>query len=607
MKKIILVIWGILILAGLVWAANFYWQNLRGTGPALKKSSKDIVKIIEEADRAASSTNKTGLPLKLPPGFAISIFAQGLPGARVMTIDPDGRFLVSLTGSGKVVALPDEDVDGRADKIITVLEGLDRPHGLAFKCEGNAAARRCKLYVAESDQVATYDYREDTARATNKKKIINLPNGGNHYTRTIMFMPLPNEDKLLLSVGSSCNVCRETDKRRAKILAADADGTGLKVFAAGLRNSVFMAVHPKNGKIWATEMGRDFLGDDLPPDEINIIEEGRNYGFPVCYGKNIHDADFDKNAYVRTPCQLPAETPSYIDIPAHSAPLGLAFIPAAGWPPEYQHNLLVAYHGSWNRSAPTGYKIVRYKLDEAGNYLTDASGALLFDDFISGWLTPDGKEALGRPVDLLALPGGLLYVSDDKAGVIYRVAYQGGFKPLSDKSNLIVLSSPRPNQSVRSPLIIEGQARGSWFFEGVFPVKLFDQEGGFLSSGQAKAVGEWTTENFVPFWASLEFEPPASKGGILVLEKDNPSGLLAKADEIRLPLLFTSPKPASACVSGGCSGQICSDRASDGLISTCEYKAEYACYKNASCERQADGRCGWTETGELLNCLQQAK
>ena len=165
--------------------------------------------------------------------------------------------------------------------------------------------------------------------------------------------------------------------------------------------------------MWGTEMGRDLLGDDIPPDEINILEEGKNYGWPVCYGKNIHDGEFDKRVYFRNPCMEPFETSSFIDVPAHSAPLGLAFVPKdAGWPEGYEHDLLVSYHGSWNRSVPTGYKIVRHKFDAEGNY----EGV---EDFIYGWF--DGKNVYGRPVGLLFDKEGKLYISDDRAGVIYLV------------------------------------------------------------------------------------------------------------------------------------------------------------------------------------------
>jgi glucose/arabinose dehydrogenase len=395
-------------LLGFVFALNFYFRGLRGVGPALKAPSGDIA---EEIGSGQS-------PLQLPTGFSISIFAKDLPGPRVLAWGPDGYLIVSSPSSGKVFSLPDRNGDGKADENVVIAEGLNRPHGLATRC-----TERCELYIAETDQVAVYDYDAAAMRVVNKRKIIDLPAGGNHYSRTILFMPSPEDHRLLISVGSSCNVCNEADVRRAKVLVSNADGSDLKVFASGLRNSVFMAIHLVTGKIWATEMGRDLLGDDLPPDEINILEEGKFYGWPTCYGKNIHDDDFDKNVYFRNPCMEPFEIPSYIDIPAHSAPLGIAFIPEEGWPQEYWYHALVAYHGSWNRSVPTGYKIVRYKLDYNGNYIGE-------DDFITGWLK-DG-EASGRPVDILIQPGGILYISDDKAGVVYRVVYQ---RPDYSKAN----------------------------------------------------------------------------------------------------------------------------------------------------------------------------
>lgn len=376
----------LIVLVAILRIGFFYWKNLRGIGPALKKPPVDITKVL----------NTTGMPLKLPDGFSISIFAKDLEKPRVMAWDQAGNLLVSIPAQGRVVALPDKNSDGEADETINIAENLNKPHGLAFRCR-----EKCELYIAETDQVAVYEYDEKNLSATNKRKIIDLPGGGNHFTRTLLFMPSPNDDQLLISVGSTCNVCDEEDWRRAKILIANYDGSDLKEFATGLRNSVFMAIHPTTGKIWATEMGRDLIGDDLPPDEINIVEEGKNYGWPYCYGKKVHDEDFDKEANARGRCEN--TEPSFIDLPAHSAPLGLAF---------YDNDLLVAFHGSWNRSVPTGYKIIRYKLDAQGNY----EG---MEDFITGWLTKEG--AIGRPVDILIQPGGTMYISDDKAGVIYKV------------------------------------------------------------------------------------------------------------------------------------------------------------------------------------------
>ena len=413
MKRTFRYLFLLLLVSLLAYAGWFYWQNLRGTGPVISKP--------------ATNTDELLKNLKIESGFSISIFAKNLINPRAMIRDNSGNLLASLTSEGKVVVLPDKNNDGKADEEKIVAESLWNPHGLAFYCPP-AGGRRCSLYIAEENRVAVYDYDDKNLKALNKKKIIDLPTGGNHFTRTLLIIPSDEpggKERLLISIGSTCNVCIEENIDRGKIMVSDLDGSNLEVFAAGLRNSVFMTLHPITGHIWATEMGRDLLGDDLPPDEINIIQEGKDYGWPTCFGNNIHDTTFDKNTYVRNPCMEPFEMPSLIDIPAHSAPLGLGFIPesnppARGWPQQYWHNLFVAYHGSWNRTQPTGYKVVRYELDPSGDYEGNSPKV---HDFITGWFQ-DGK-AIGRPAGILVLDNGLMYISDDKAGVIYLVKYTG--------------------------------------------------------------------------------------------------------------------------------------------------------------------------------------
>lgn len=389
----------VVVVAGVVWAAPFAWRTLVGILPLLSRSHIQL---------EPGTENPTIIipALTIPGPFTIQVFAKDLGDPRVMVRDPAGKLVVSLPTEGKVVALPDVNADGVADNVIVVAEGLNKPHGIAFH-DG-------KIYIAETDQVAAYDYDEESFRASGKQKILDLPTDGynQHFTRTLHVQKEATGDRLLVSVGSSCNVCRENEPKRASILSVNFDGTNAATFAKGLRNSVFMAANPSTGALWATEMGRDLLGDDIPPDEINIIKEGKDYGWPICYGKNIHDTAFDKNTYIRAPCAEPYEQPSAIDIPAHSAPLGLAFVPEEGWPPEYQHNLFVAYHGSWNRSEPTGYKVVRYILGE--------DGALKgIEDFLTGFFKDD--EVLGRPADILVEPNGMMFVSDDRAGMIYAI------------------------------------------------------------------------------------------------------------------------------------------------------------------------------------------
>ena len=381
-----------------VWSWLFYRENLRGIGPAVFQASSDAATLISQGKS----------PLSYPGEFKLTVFAEGLPGCRVIAFDSRGTMLVSIPSAGKVVALPDGDGDGRADNIIDVISGLNRPHGLEFS---NDLSRR--LYIAETDQVTAYDYDPEKMQVSAGEKIADLPGGGGHFTRTILFMPPPDEDKLLISVGSSCNVCAEADWRRAKILVINKDGGQLQTFASGLRNSVFMRVHPETKEIWATEMGRDYLGDDLPPDEINKITHSNDYGWPSCYGKNIPDNEYLSADDISRACR--DKTPSFIDIQAHSAPLGLDFFPSSGWPERYRNTMLVAFHGSWNRTIPSGYKIILFRFNEQGKELDRR-------DFITGWLTDDKKSSIGRPVDIRIMPQGLIYISDDKAGVIYQLA-----------------------------------------------------------------------------------------------------------------------------------------------------------------------------------------
>lgn len=374
------------ILAALAAVGWFYYRNLRGIGPA----------VLPPAPGVRTATTTSALPLRAPPGVAITVFARDQGAPRVLRMDPEGTLVASIPSRGMVVALPDRDRDGRADNAVTILSGLNRPHGLAFNGSN--------LFVAETNAIVRYDYDATALTARNPKLIASLPTGGNHTTRTIGIGP---DRRLYVSIGSSCNVCVERDSRRAALYAMNLDGSNFKPFATGLRNTVFFSWHPGTGALFGTDMGRDLIGDNLPPDEINIIEAGRDYGWPYCYGANVRDRSFGPK---KRTCDT--QQPSTLDLPAHSAPLGLAFIPRDGWPERYQGGLLVAYHGSWNRSVPTGYKIVLIT--------DDPLGVRGIEDFITGWLAPDGA-ALGRPVDILALQGGVLYVSDDKAGVIYKV------------------------------------------------------------------------------------------------------------------------------------------------------------------------------------------
>jgi len=348
--------------------------------------------------------------LKVPPGFHISVFAEDVDHARMMILTPAGVLLVSESGEGKVVALPDPKHAGKAERVVTVLDGLNEPHGLAFY-EG-------KLYVAENDKVRRYDWDEANLRATNPAKLTDLPTGGGHSTRSLLF----HGGKMYVSAGSSCNVCIEKDPRRAAVMEFNPDGSGLKIFAKGLRNAVGLAVNPKTDTVWVTVNGRDWLGDDQPPETIydlgkdDLGKDAVDAGWPYCYGDRVPDSNFTKAGDDR--CQHVIEPK--VQMQAHSAPLGLAFYEGTEFPAEYRNNIFVAFHGSWNRSIPTGYKVVRVKLDDKGQ---PQGGA---EDFITGWLAPGEKQKgrwMGRPVGIVFGSDGAMYLSDDAGGVIYRVTY----------------------------------------------------------------------------------------------------------------------------------------------------------------------------------------
>jgi glucose/arabinose dehydrogenase len=350
---------------------------------------------------AAPATDQAAV--RLPPGFAIGLFARDLGHARFLTLDPRGTLLVSVPRSGRVLALPDDDRDGRADRTIMVAEGLELPHGIAF--------HRDALYVAETGRVVRLRYDPATRRATGPPEVVvrNLPARGAHWTRTIAIAP---DGRIYVSVGSSCNDCEERDGRRAAITRYEADGSGETRFATGLRNAVGLAFRPGTAELWASVNNRDFLGDDRPAEYFTRVEPGAFYGWPYCHWDIDGTLAPDPDLGSAERCQKVAR-PSLL-YQAHSAPLGMTFYTGRQFPTEYRGNLFVALHGSWNRTTPTGYKVVRVRLD---------GGAPRAEDFATGWL--DGRRAWGRPVDVATGADGSLFVSDDAQGVVYRITYTG--------------------------------------------------------------------------------------------------------------------------------------------------------------------------------------
>lgn len=377
---------GLIIGAGLAYGAWFIWGNYRGVGPVIKKPPVDISEVI----------NTTGMPLSLPAGFSISIFADELPGARVVRFDRNGELWVSQTNQGRLTSIKMDS--GREASRVVRFADLDKPHGFVFDFSNPDV-----IYIAEEGRVV----RSSLTNPSKRETLMTMSMDGGHFTRTLGFGP---DGKIYVTIGSSCNICREDNTKRASMWVMDRDGKNQRRFATGLRNTVFFTW--RGNEIWGTEMGRDLLGDNTPPDEINIIKDGEDYGWPFCYGQRIQDKKFDSSSTAAQHCR--SSDSSTINLPAHSAPLGLAFIPDyTSWPEDYRGNLIVAYHGSWNRSVPTGYKLVRFPFQNGNPQPAQ--------DFISGWLVKAG--AIGRPVDVVFYQDAL-YVSDDKAGVIYKIEYQ---------------------------------------------------------------------------------------------------------------------------------------------------------------------------------------
>jgi glucose/arabinose dehydrogenase len=352
----------------------------------------------------ARPTRVVALPeaITLPPGFGISVFADGLRGPRMMALGPDGAIYVAERGRNRIVRLPDRNGDGIADSIEAVSPQLNAPSSIAFYDDGS-------LYVGETTRILRLS-EPDADGVWQKVEVVidGLPADGEHTTRTVLFSP--DWQWLYVSVGSSCNVCIEQDPRRAAILRYTPGGSDEIIFATGLRNAVGMTFRPGTDELWATDNGRDYMGDNLPPDTVYLVHQGDDAGWPRCHAGQIVDPDFG------APGACDGVLKPKIDLQAHSAPLGLTFYAGQQFPQEYQGVLFIAFHGSWNRTVPTGYKVVRVPMQGS------TPGAV--EDFAVGWLRADGSQ-WGRPVDVRTGADGSLYVSDDGQGRIYRIYYAG--------------------------------------------------------------------------------------------------------------------------------------------------------------------------------------
>jgi len=335
--------------------------------------------------------------LQLPPGFRIALFADGVRNARSLALGDAGTVFVGTRDAGNVHAIVHDGE--RATAVKRIAKGLDAPNGVAF--------RDGALYVAENSRILRFDAIESRLDDPPEPVVVSagFPDDDHHGWKFIAFGP---DGKLYVPVGAPCNIC-EPSARHALISRIAADGSGYEVVARGVRNSVGFDWNPADGSLWFTDNGRDWMGDDTPPCELNqVTATGQHFGYPYCHGGDIADPEFGGEAH---PCA--DYVPPQLRFGAHTAPLGMRFYAGAMFPPEYRGDAFVALHGSWNRSRKSGYQVVRVRVD--------GGKAVAAEPFVQGWL--QGEKVLGRPVDLLVMPDGSMLVSDDKNGAIYRITH----------------------------------------------------------------------------------------------------------------------------------------------------------------------------------------
>ncbi|MCV6615619.1 MAG: PQQ-dependent sugar dehydrogenase [Cellvibrionaceae bacterium] len=395
LKKLLWALLALIVLLAIVLVGLFSF------GPLSIASIKAILNVAIGYSVEAPAASTVAERFKVPAGFSVGRYAEGLPKVRFIEVSRGGDLLAVLSRDGQLVLLKrDTNGDARHDGQELILDGLKGPNDLEFY--------RDWLYIAETNAVGRLPFDQERGVATGpyQRIITELPDSGNHRSKSIRIY----QGKLLLSIGSTCNVCIEQDKRRATIMSYDLDGKNGQIYAAGLRNSVGLDVAPWDNQVYATDNGRDLLGDDYPVCELNKIERGKSYGWPYINGFGDLDPDFGVGQEAR----LQSDVQPVFGFKAHNAPLGIRFIRRAHMPEGFERSALVALHGSWNRSKADGYKVVSLHWAE--------DGSISSRDFLSGFEL--NEDVIGRPVDIAEGQDGCVYISDDYAGSIYRVCYQ---------------------------------------------------------------------------------------------------------------------------------------------------------------------------------------
>jgi Raf kinase inhibitor-like YbhB/YbcL family protein len=344
--------------------------------------------------------------IKAPAGFTVTPFATGLKNARIIAVAPNGNVYVSRRDQGDVLLLRDSDGDGRADGPPVIVASRPGAHGLAIK-DG-------KLYLVTVKELFVADIQPDGRLGALKMLVGDLPDAGQHANRTIAFGP---DGMLYLSVGSTCNVCNESNQENATILRFNPDFTNRNIVATGLRNTIGYDWQPRTGELWGFDHGIDFLGDDDQPEELNRIETGKQYGWPHVYGAGSIYPQSTPVGAIKKEDWKAHSTPMVLGHTAHAAPMQFVFYRGTAFPAEYQGDAFATMRGSWNRKTASGYEIVRVRFQDGQ--------AKSIEPFVTGFLTDGGKTHIARPVGLALTKDGALLMADDANGVIYRIAYGG--------------------------------------------------------------------------------------------------------------------------------------------------------------------------------------
>ena len=405
MRSWITTIFAAVVVVGLVWSCNEddnFWESMIPETNEETTTAQVAGYVFKPA--LVPATDENVQQLRVPEGFAVTKFAENLGKPRILVVSDAGNLYASDREAGVVMLIQDTNDDGVADQTQTVAT-IEGAHGLAIYND--------QMYVVAVNEAYRADINTDGTLGEPQMILENLPDGGQHPNRTIDFGP---DGKMYITVGSTCNACAETRAENATVIVANPDGSGRRIFASGLRNTIGFDWHPETQELWGLDHGIDWLGDNEQIEELNRLVDGADYGWPYIYGNGNYNPADRPPGDTTYQQYLAKTTLPVLGYQAHSAPMALLFYTGDQFPAEYQNNAFATMRGSWNRSEPVGYKIVRIRFEEGE--------PTQFEDFLTGFLVENNTAHFARPVGLTLRNDGSLLMSDDTNGVIYRIVYQ---------------------------------------------------------------------------------------------------------------------------------------------------------------------------------------